>query len=163
LNPEARTTWVKDKSIKLRVANLWEQYCREHHSDFVSYERLKDQRPSLVNRFEELRMNLKEKHVQRPQSQDEFENYCSESPSYGLHIPPVEWWLQDSQKKRWPRLSLWAIEVLSIPSMSDKPERVFSGSRRTVSWDKTALSAEMLEQLECGRDWKRGTLLVDNF
>jgi hypothetical protein len=47
--------------------------------------------------------------------------------------------------------------------MSDKPERVFSGGRRTVSWDKTAISAATLEQLECGRDWKRDDLLEENF
>jgi hypothetical protein len=147
----------------LRVQNLWEQYCREHRTAFASYEKPAKLVINLSNRFEELRKNVKEKQVQRPQSQDELKDYCTEPVSYGLNISPLDWWLQDSQKRRWPRLSLWAIEVLSIPSMSDKPERVFSGSRRTVSWDKTALSAEMLEQLECGRDWKHGHLLVNNF
>ena len=47
--------------------------------------------------------------------------------------------------------------------MSDKPERIFSGGRRTVSWDKTSMTAATLEQLECGHDWKEGDLLVDNF
>ena len=71
--------------------------------------------------------------------------------------------MQDTQKQRWPQLSSWAIEVLSIPSMSDKPERIFSGGRRTVSWDKTSITAATLDQLECGQDWKRGDLLVDKF
>jgi hypothetical protein len=47
--------------------------------------------------------------------------------------------------------------------MSDKPERIFSGSRRTVSWEKTTMTAATLEQLECMRDWKRDNLLKDNF
>ena len=115
-----------------------------------------------VNRFEELRLNLRVKNG-RPQSQDEFENYCSEPVSYDLKIAPINWWLQDTQRERWPQLSSWALEILSIPSMSDKPERVFSGGRRTVSWDKTAISAATLEQLECGRDWKRDDLLEENF
>jgi hypothetical protein len=55
------------------------------------------------------------------------------------------------------------MEILSIPSMSDKPERIFSGGRRTVTWDKTAMTAAILEQLECGRDWKKGDLLKDDF
>jgi len=36
--------------------------------------------------------------------------------------------------------------------MSDKPERIFLGSCRTVLWDKTSITAVTLEQLECGRD-----------
>jgi len=71
--------------------------------------------------------------------------------------------MQDVQKERWPQLSQWALEILSIPAMSDKPERIFSSSHHTVSWDKTAINAESLEMLECGRDWKKGDLLVDNF
>ena len=47
--------------------------------------------------------------------------------------------------------------------MSNKPERIFSGGRRIVTWDKTSITAATLEQLECRRDWKRGDLLKDNF
>ena len=163
LNPEARTTWFKDATYKFRVNSLWEKYRRENHPTSFSYETMlvpnqKEERP--INQFEQLRQNLIEKHG-RPQSQDEFENYCNEAVSYSLKIPAIEWWLQDTQKQRWPQLSSWAVEVLSIPSMSDKPERIFSGGRRTVSWDKTSMTAATLEQLECGRDWKRGDLLVD--
>jgi len=47
--------------------------------------------------------------------------------------------------------------------MSNKLERIFLGGRRTVTWDKTAITAATLEQLECARDWKRGDLLKDDF
>jgi hypothetical protein len=39
-----------------------------------------------------------------------------------------------------------AIDILSIPAISDKPERVFSGARRTVSWDRGKIEAETLEE-----------------
>ena len=32
-----------------------------------------------------------------------------------------------------------------------------------VTWDKTSMTAAMLEQLECGKDWKKGGLLKDDF
>jgi hypothetical protein len=48
-----------------------------------------------------------------------------------------------------------AIDILSIPAMSDKPERVFSGARRTVSWDRVQMGAETLERVECLKHWKR--------
>jgi hypothetical protein len=43
-----------------------------------------------------------------------------------------------------------AIDILSIPAMSAEPERVFSGSRRTVSWDRAQLGAETLEPSRFG-------------
>jgi hypothetical protein len=38
-----------------------------------------------------------------------------------------------------------AINILSIPPMSDEPERVFSGGRRMVSWDRGQMEAETIE------------------
>lgn len=170
-------TWLRDKddnptdayaAYKLRVQGLWERFRRENRLFSQSYNPLQEQADSSkgqarpLNRFEKLRQNVKQKHT-RPQSQDEFENYCNEAASYNIKIPALEWWLQDTQRKRWPQLSRWAIEILSIPSMSDKPERIFSGGRRTVTWDKTSMTETTLEQLECGRDWKKEDLLNDDF
>ena len=70
-------------------------------------------------------------------------------------MPALEWWCQDQQRERWPQLSLMAIDILSIPAMSDEPERVFSGARRTLSWDRAQLGPETLERAECLKHWKR--------
>jgi hypothetical protein len=48
-----------------------------------------------------------------------------------------------------------AIDILLIPPISDEPERVFSGARRTVSWDRGQTEAETIELMECLRHWKR--------
>ena len=86
----------------------------------------------------------------RPQSEDEFESYISENP---VMLEPrtrgIDWWSQLAQRLRFPRLSLLAIEILSIPGMSDKPERVFSGSRRRIPWDRTMTSTKILKETEC--------------
>jgi asparagine synthetase A len=74
-------------------------------------------------------------------------------------LSALQWWRQDTQRKRWPRLSLMAIDILTIPAMSDEPERVFSGARRTVSWDRTQMTAETLEIVECLKHWKRSGIL----
>ena len=42
-----------------------------------------------------------------------------------------------------------AIDILSIPLMSDEPERVFSGARRTVNWDKGQIESETVKMREC--------------
>jgi hAT family dimerisation domain. len=56
-----------------------------------------------------------------------------------------------------------ALDVLSIPAMSDEPERVFSGARRTISWDRAQMSAETLENVECLKHWKRSGILKEWF
>ena len=52
-----------------------------------------------------------------------------------------------------------AIEVLSVPAMSDDPERVFSCTRRTISWDRARLAAETIEKLECLGNWVQNDLI----
>jgi hypothetical protein len=47
------------------------------------------------------------------------------------------------------------IDILSIPAMSDEPERVFSGARRTISWETAQLSAENIERIECLKNWQK--------
>jgi hypothetical protein len=48
-----------------------------------------------------------------------------------------------------------AIDVLSIPAMSAESERVFSGARRTISWERHQLGADVVEQSECIKSWLR--------
>ena len=52
-----------------------------------------------------------------------------------------------------------AIDILSIPAISDEPERVFSGARCTVSWDKGQMVPETIEWRECLKHWKRSGIL----
>jgi hypothetical protein len=68
-----------------------------------------------------------------------YKDYYIEAP-YEPGIPCSQWWLDPHQRTRWSRLSALAIEILSIPPMSDEPERVFSDRRRTVN---------TLDMLEC--------------
>ena len=51
-----------------------------------------------------------------------------------------------------------AIDILSIPAMSDEPERVFSGGRRIISWERAQLGAETIEKVECMKHWKRSDI-----
>jgi hypothetical protein len=48
-----------------------------------------------------------------------------------------------------------AIDILSIPSMSAEPERVFSGGRRTIRWDRARLGVDNIERTECLKNWTR--------
>ena len=52
-----------------------------------------------------------------------------------------------------------AIDILSIPAMSDDPERVFSCTRRTVSWDRARLTPETIEKSQCLSSWVKNDLI----
>jgi len=90
----------------------------------------------------------------RPQSKDEYEEYISE-PAIQTSIPALQWWLDEQQRRRWSKLSQLAVNILSIPAMSAEAERVFSGARRTISWERMQLGEETIEVIECLKHWKR--------
>ena len=52
-----------------------------------------------------------------------------------------------------------AINILLIPLISNEPERVFLGARRTVSWDRGQIELETIEIRECLKHWKRSGIL----
>jgi hypothetical protein len=56
-----------------------------------------------------------------------------------------------------------AITIFSIPAMSAEVERVFSGTRRTISWDRTRLSIKTVEMLECLKHWITSGLSYEAF
>ncbi len=48
-----------------------------------------------------------------------------------------------------------AIDILSIPAMLTKPERVFLDCRRTISWTRIRLGIKVIEEGECLKSWIR--------
>ena len=43
--------------------------------------------------------------------------------------------------------------------MSDKVERVFSGARRTILWEKTQIESLTIEMVEYIKYWKKSEIL----
>jgi hypothetical protein len=50
--------------------------------------------------------------------------------------------------------------ILSIPPMSAEPERIFSGARRTITWQCMRLGPVNIERLECLKSWVRGGIVL---
>jgi hAT family C-terminal dimerisation region len=89
---------------------------------------------------------------------DEYELYLSQA-HIQIADSALSWWLLDTQRQTWPRLARMAIDILSIPAMSDKPERLFSGIRRTVAWETIKYGSEEIEKTECLKHWRRCELV----
>ena len=83
---------------------------------------------------------------------DEYETFTSQVP-ISIDCSPLTWWLRDEQQGHYLNLSKMAVDILLIPAMSADPERVFSGARRTISWDRMLLGAATIEKGECLKSW----------
>jgi hypothetical protein len=167
LNPGCRTRYIEThwpkkwaKPTLAKVKKLWEKYREEVQPlptllSFSYDNPLKE--PKELDPFDQVVLSLRS--VARPASEDEYEDYNSQESYDPGKKGALTWWCQDTQRQRWPRLSLMAIDILSIPPMSDEPERVFSGARRTVSWDRGQMEPETIEMRECLKHWKKSGIL----
>lgn len=94
---------------------------------------------------------------------EEFDHFISQTPTPIGNKTALAWWLSDAQRSMYPHLSRMAIDIFSIPPMSAEPERVFSGARRTISWQRARLGATMVEMTECLKSWIRGGITDGEF
>jgi hypothetical protein len=170
LHPNRRTKYIKAnwkakwvKPTLKKVKELWETYREQASTSLISpsYDKAPVEQEKELDVFDQIAQRLG--GYNRPASQDEYQDYCSRDPYDIGEMSALQWWCQDQQRKRWPRLSYMAIDILSIPAMSDEPERVFSGARRTMSWDRAQMGAETLEKVECLKHWKGSGILSDMF
>jgi len=166
LNPAYRTRYIEARWLKkyvkptlAKVKKLWEKYREETLPQptipAFSYDNPKE--PRELDAFDQIVLSLRS--ITRPSSEDEYVDYNSQDSFLLGSKGALEWWCQDAQSIRWPRLSYIAINILSIPLMSDEPERVFSGARRTVSWDRGQMEPETIEMRECLKHWKKSGIL----
>ena len=158
--------WMK-KQVKPTLAKV--QKLQEEYQDLApipepaplysrSSQRKTQEKRRELNTFDQIAQSLSQ--VAQPTSQDKYEDYnARELYSLGKGTSALLWWCQDMQRQRQPQLSYMAIDILSIPAMSDEPERVFSGARRTISWERGQMEPETLEMIECLKHWKRSRIL----
>ncbi|RKK10738.1 hypothetical protein BFJ65_g14733 [Fusarium oxysporum f. sp. cepae] len=76
---------------------------------------------------------------------DEFDRFI-----YGSQVgigqqTALQWWLEPTQRENFPLLCRMAIDIFCIPPMSTEAERIFSGARRQVTWDRSSMSAKIVE------------------
>jgi hypothetical protein len=87
------------------------------------------------------------------QSQDQFTAFVNAAPTK-IAGSPIEWWTQPDQKAAYPQLWQMAIDCLSAMPMSATSESSFSGMRRTITWSRSQLGGQVVEEGECLKDWQ---------
>lgn len=137
----ARQLWAKYKDRPLTPISATQP--DDERREISPYERIK-QSMSVLD---------------EPGDEDEFEKFIKSPPRHMMAKTPLEWWCREEQRMEYPRLHQMAIDILSVPAMSDDPERVFSCARRTISWDRARLSADTIEKLQCLSSWVKNDLI----
>jgi len=169
LNPFQRTrhlevmTKSRKNIILAGVRKTWKEYMESHkhlhRPSNISHEYISSLAETCLEQdlddYEKMRRRV-EIRVMPVRSEDELEVFLKEKPYNSIHQQSaLQWWFQESNRTRYPILSHLAIEILSIPAMSDEPERVFSGGRRTISWERMSIGATNVERTECLKSWLR--------
>lgn len=142
------SAWIDEAKHKVRA--LWED---AYQSTGISRETVSTAIGALPQSAYQAWISTKMAPVNHA---DEFSRYLSE-PCLPHIDSALQWWVQ--QRGQYPALALMAIDILSIPGMSDEPERVFSGARHTVTDFRGSLKAESIEMLACIRSWRRAHLI----
>jgi hypothetical protein len=87
-------------------------------------------------------------------SKDDFWGYTKGDPlkmtSLEIHNPII-WWRDYSWL--YSTLSLWAFNILIIPVISSKCERVFSSAKKLLTPERNALADDIIEATECLKAW----------
>ncbi len=51
------------------------------------------------------------------------------------------------------------LDILLILVMSDEVERIFSGTRRTILWERAQMESLIIEMVEYIKHWKKSGIL----
>lgn len=153
---EDKDEWIE--RAKDRVGQLWRETYKSTSAHPLASASMVEEGSSM-QRKNGYKMWMKEqKSTILNKDDDEYDVYCRE-PVVTV-ADPLVWWLDVAQRKRFPNLSLMAIDILSIPPMSTETERLFSKAKLTVVDRRGSMHIETLNLVECLRSWDRSALMV---
>jgi hypothetical protein len=161
-----KKTWAADEMHKAtsRVQAIWEAKYKNlptsnelQHQHQTPHKKGKRRELSAFDKIQaELSVALE------PEVEDDFLSFINAAPIPLGKIKPIQWWCLEEQRKRYPRLHQMALDILSIPPMSDAPERTFSCGRRTIPWSRARLKSKNIIMVESLSNWVSQGLIPPN-
>jgi len=146
---DEQLVWLRD--AKNSVREFFEQhYPREEQPETSRTVTGKAVRQDEPSRFDQWMQSCDRCMMEE---EDELGVYMRQGPVRRENLNPVLWW-KDHQEE-YPRLSKFALDILAIPAMSVDPERTFSVTKLTVSSQRHSISPEIIEEMQCLRNWLR--------
>jgi hypothetical protein len=150
--------WLE--SAKEAVQDLWERHYKEQPISVAISPKKAPNSSRRLNCVEEYRergiAKANEAVVTRAVTDDEFDRYCKQD-RVETHAP-IEWW-QTTGYSLYPRLAQMAIDILSIPPMSDEPERIFSRLGEMITKRRNRLNQDIIQATTCLYSWDKEGLI----
>lgn len=84
---------------------------------------------------------------------DEYSIFVTTQKRLKYVTHPLDWWSTADVQQRFPRLSQMAIDIFTIPAMSDEPERTFSSTGLMITPHRSQLSPETINYAQCLKSW----------
>lgn len=152
-----KPAWVVE-GVK-RARELWQQRYKPASERPSSSE---DQELTL-SRYERWQQEVRCKQLSMEVGAlDEFGRFINAPPDTN-NMSVMDRWLEPAQQRTYTHLQKMAIDVLTALAMSAESERVFSGTRRIITWSRASLEARMIEALECLKHWITSSVVDEVF
>ncbi|KAI8399992.1 hypothetical protein FOFC_18811, partial [Fusarium oxysporum] len=154
LHPALRKSYLSEqwKRNPAWVSNAVKAVRKIWSTEYKSYQ-LPDKQQEKKQELDEFDRWRQKVYSTASEVKDEFDRFI-----YGSQVgigqqTALQWWLEPTQRENFPLLCRMAIDIFCIPPMSTEAERIFSGARRQVRWDRSSMSAKMVEACECIKSW----------
>lgn len=147
--------WISRAGSQLR--GLWESEYKTLNIQQISPKPFLDALPSgephsrMGRVFQQIqRMVIPESD--KEEDDDKYDIWIAEKPTL---VDPLQYWRNPTIQRAFPRLSRMALDVFSIPCMSDEPERIFSLAGLLIDKRRSRLGCELIQASECLGHWDR--------
>jgi hypothetical protein len=90
---------------------------------------------------------------------DELTLYLNSEMETDDSLIPIQFWLREAVRSKYPSLSRFAIDVYSCPAMSAEAERAFSAAGGVAGGKRRRLNEETSEALLCLNHWGNSGLV----
>jgi hypothetical protein len=92
---------------------------------------------------------------------DEYQRWCQRPwDRFALESPPLEFWTSYAIKETFPQLQKMALDVFTIPAMSDEPKMMFSSTGLMARPHRSRLSQKDIAMSQCLRNWSQQDLVT---
>ncbi|KAG6989519.1 ATP-dependent DNA helicase pif1 [Fusarium oxysporum f. sp. conglutinans] len=149
LHPALRKSYLSEqwKRNPAWVSNAVKAVRKIWSTEYKSYQ-LPDKQQEKGQELDEFDRWRQKVYSTASEVKDEFDRFI-----YGSQVgigqqTALQWWLEPTQRENFPLLCRMAIDIFCIPPMSTEAERIFSGARRQVRWDRSSMSAKMVEAFQ---------------
>ncbi|KAJ6439221.1 restless-like transposase [Purpureocillium lavendulum] len=156
---ETRPEWVQN--AKKMVKQVWDDSYSKLEVANTSGEPVAKRRRTFHNKFSQFKEDKRRKALTSTAASsfgDEYECWLLSSGEIDSEVTDAyEYW--HSLRSKYPRLSIMALDFLSIPPMSAECERLFSAAGRMVAPIRSRLEANIIGMAQCLRSWLRSGLV----